>query len=109
MRTIVPARVIVNRANGGFTVLLQNDEKGHVIIGEAALHLALTNMEINVSSLLAELKRMAAAQNSDARLSEISEARNWLKGFITQGQAEQKTALMPENVVRLRPEDEYER
>lgn len=93
-------------------MLLQNDEKGHVIIGEAALHLALAKMEISVSSLLAELNRMAAAQNSDALLSEISEARNWLKGFITQGHAEhackpeRRTDLTPGDVVRLRSEDE---
>lgn len=66
-------------------MLLQDDEKGHVIIGEAALHLALADREINVASLLNELRRMAADHCSDDRLSQISEARSWLRAFITSG------------------------
>ncbi|MBA4823430.1 hypothetical protein H2241_21065 [Pantoea ananatis] len=63
-------------------MLLQDDEKGHVIIGEAALHLALAGKEINVASLMNELRSMAAYHCSDDRLSKISEARTWLKPFI---------------------------
>ncbi|MEB6537105.1 hypothetical protein MXM51_21595 [Pantoea stewartii] len=66
-------------------MLLQNDEKGHVIIGEAALHLALADREINVSSLLNELRLMTTDHCSDDRRSRISEARSWLRAFITPG------------------------
>ena len=53
-------------------MLFQDDSKGHVIIGEAALHLALAKKEISVISLIAELGHMAADKCSDERLYEIS-------------------------------------
>jgi len=52
-----------------------------VIIGEAALSLALGEKEISVQSLIAELEHMVQAGDSDKRLAEISEARSWLKSF----------------------------
>ncbi|WP_336750088.1 hypothetical protein [Pantoea vagans] len=70
-------------------MLIQDDEKGHVIIGEAALHLALAEKEINVISLIAELGRMAAGVSCDKRLGDISEARSWLKKYANPGCAEQ--------------------
>ncbi|MCX3311004.1 hypothetical protein ORN12_18765 [Pantoea vagans] len=70
-------------------MLIQDDEKGHVIIGEAALHLALAEKEINVISLIAELGHMAAKASCDERLSDISEARSRLKKFINPGFAAQ--------------------
>nr|WP_191091048.1 hypothetical protein [Pantoea stewartii] len=71
------------------TVLLQDDEKGHVIIGEAALHLALADREINITSLMNELRRMATDNCSDDRLSKILEARTWLRAFLTPGLVKQ--------------------
>ncbi|KHJ69713.1 hypothetical protein QU24_02340 [Pantoea rodasii] len=64
-----------------------HDGKGHVIIGEAALSLALGEKEISVHSLIAELGHMAQTGGSDKRLTEISEARSWLKSFHEPGQA----------------------
>ncbi|MEN4522762.1 hypothetical protein [Pantoea agglomerans] len=69
-------------------MLLQDDGNGHVIIGVAALHLALAKKEISVISLIAELGYMAADKCSDERLTEISEARSWLKRVITPDRAE---------------------
>ena len=60
---------------------IQHDEIGHVIIGEAALSLALSEKKISVRSLINALESMASAGGSDARLIEISEARSWLKSF----------------------------
>ena len=60
-------------------MLFQDDEKGHVIIGEAALSLALSEKEINVFSLITELGYMAKADNSSTRHAQIIEACNWLK------------------------------
>ncbi|MDF7652212.1 hypothetical protein PUG42_27115 [Erwiniaceae bacterium L1_54_3] len=60
---------------------IQHDGKGHVIIGEAALSLALSEKEISVDSLINELGHMAGAGGSDNRIAEISEARSWLKSF----------------------------
>jgi len=60
---------------------IQHDGKGHVIIGEAALSLALGEREISIHSLIAELGHMANAGGSDNRLTEISEARSWLESF----------------------------
>ncbi|WP_276641333.1 hypothetical protein [Siccibacter turicensis] len=61
-------------------VLLSNqrDEKGYVIIGEAALSLALKDLDITVPSIIRELTRMAEGSISDERIHSISEARNWL-------------------------------
>jgi len=87
--TTVRGEVVINRAYGGFTVLLQDDEKGHVIIGEAVLQLALAKEEITVASLLVELRRMAMHVESDDRRVELSEARKWLQGFIKPGRARQ--------------------
>ncbi|NIF23990.1 hypothetical protein [Candidatus Pantoea multigeneris] len=66
---------------------IHNDGKGHVIIGEAALSLALSEKEISVRSLISELKHMAEAGGNDNRLTEISEARDWLKSFHEPEQA----------------------
>lgn len=66
---------------------IHHDGKGHVIIGEAALSLALGEKEISVQSLIAELGHMAQAGGSDNRLAEISEARSWLKSFHEPEQA----------------------
>lgn len=70
-------------------MLFQGDSKGHVIIGEAALHLALAKKEISVISMIAELGHMAAGKCSDERLYEISQARSWLKRSATAGRAQQ--------------------
>jgi hypothetical protein len=64
-----------------FSVLIQEDEIGHVIIGEAALSLALGEREISVASLLSELGLMAKAGGSPDRLAQIAEARHWLSSF----------------------------
>lgn len=60
---------------------VQHDGKGHVIIGEAALSLALSNRKISVQSLIEELGHMACAGGNAARLHEISAASAWLKSF----------------------------
>lgn len=70
-------------------MLLQDDGNGHVIIGEAALHLALVKKEISVISLTAELGYIAADKCSDERLAEISEARSWMKRSVTPDRTEQ--------------------
>ncbi|QBR48570.1 hypothetical protein [Erwinia sp. QL-Z3] len=62
-------------------MLIQDDEKAHVIIGEAALRLALGEREISVASLLSELGLMAKAGGSPDRLAQIAEARRWLSSF----------------------------
>jgi hypothetical protein len=61
-------------------VLLSNlyDEKGYVIIGEAALSLALKGLDITVPSLIGELTRIAEGSISDERIYSIYESRNWL-------------------------------
>ncbi|WP_061718944.1 hypothetical protein [Pantoea trifolii] len=59
----------------------QHDGKGYVIIGEAALSIALGQRVVSVHSLIDELEYMANAGGSNARLSDISEATNWLKSF----------------------------
>jgi len=64
-------------------VLFPEDEIGHVIIGEAALSLALSEKEISVFSLIDELSYMAKEEASDERLVEIHEARSWLKTMNT--------------------------
>ncbi|MEN4704435.1 hypothetical protein [Pantoea agglomerans] len=70
-------------------MLLQDDGNGHVIIGEAALHLEQAKKEISVISQTAELGYMASDKCSDERLAEISEARSWLKRLITPDRTEQ--------------------
>jgi len=57
---------------------IQHDEKGYVIIGEAALSLALKEKDIEVTSLINELSRMAESSVSDERIYSIFEAKNWL-------------------------------
>ena len=75
-------------------MLIQDDEKGHVIIGEAALHLALAEKEINVISLIAELGHMAANASCDERFRDINEVRNWLKEYANPGTAEQPVPFL---------------
>jgi len=60
---------------------IQHDGKGYVIIGEAALSIALGQRVVSVHSLIDELDHMANAGGSEARLSEITKASAWLKSF----------------------------
>lgn len=62
-------------------MLIQNNVKSHVIIGEAALSLALGDQQISVSSLICTLSRMAKTEKSENRLLKINEAKDWLQSF----------------------------
>ncbi|WP_315314837.1 hypothetical protein [Pantoea vagans] len=55
---------------------------GHRILGEAAINLAFEEQEITLVSLIRQLGEMAENERSDERVAQISDARNWLKGFI---------------------------
>lgn len=57
---------------------IQHDAKGYVIIGEAALSLALKEQNIEVNSLINELRSMAKSSVSDERRYSIFESINWL-------------------------------
>ena len=57
-------------------MLFQNDEKGHVIIGEAALSLALGEKEISIATLFTQLGYMAKSESNADRLTKIAEARS---------------------------------
>ncbi|QPF30600.1 hypothetical protein IYV58_27705 (plasmid) [Klebsiella sp. BDA134-6] len=65
-------------------MLFQNDVKDCAILGESALRLALVKKEISISSLIAMLEQMAECNENELMLNELSEARNWLKTFLTQ-------------------------
>ena len=58
-----------------------DDDKGHVIIGQAAISLAMSGQEISVQSLIRELSLMAETEQSDRKLEEIFDARRWLQSF----------------------------
>ena len=62
-------------------MLFRDDEKGHVIIGEAALSLALGEKEISIATLFTQLGCMAKSESNAKRLTQITEARNWLTSF----------------------------
>ncbi|MGE9552994.1 hypothetical protein ACQPT2_17680 [Erwinia amylovora] len=66
-------------------MLFHDDELGHTIIGEAALSLALGGKDINVEALIAELNLLAECETCETRLSQISDARSWLKSFNQPG------------------------
>jgi len=55
-----------------------SDEKSRVLIGEAAIHLALTEQEINVETLIHQLTLMARKETSGPRLALIHAACEWL-------------------------------
>jgi len=63
-------------------VLFHDDQQGHIIIGEAVFNLAVSQQEISVESLIAELGVMAENGISEDKLSQIADARHWLKGFV---------------------------
>lgn len=60
---------------------IQHEEKGQVIIGEAALSLALGEKEINVETLINQLRFMEKSSVTEERMRSISKARNWLMSF----------------------------
>ncbi|OWS77087.1 hypothetical protein CBW22_02865 [Pantoea sp. VS1] len=66
-----------------------DDEKGHLIIGEAAVSLASAGQDSTAGSLRKELAVMAEADVSDEKLAEIFDARRWLQGFRQYGSREQ--------------------
>ncbi len=75
-------------------MLIQNDEKGHVIIGEAALSLALGEKEISIASLFTQLGLMAKSENNADRLEKIDKARNWLSSFTSPAVAQQQVPYL---------------
>ncbi|MGP2446661.1 hypothetical protein [Pantoea ananatis] len=64
---------------------LRDEERGLIIIGEAALYLALTEKKIDINSLMEQLKSMATGSCSDNRLCKIFEAISWLKKLTSTG------------------------
>ncbi|WP_394542030.1 hypothetical protein [Pantoea sp. SGAir0418] len=58
-----------------------NHDQNQMIIGEAAVHLAMNNVDITVGSLIRELAEMAAAEKNPARCVQIRGAKRWLRGF----------------------------
>ncbi len=66
-------------------MFIQDNEKDHVIIGEAALSLALSEREISVASLISELCKMAKAGGTTERLNKIAGAQRWLGHFSAHG------------------------
>ncbi|MFJ5162171.1 hypothetical protein ACIP6T_23650 [Pantoea sp. NPDC088449] len=56
--------------------------ENQLIIGEAAIHLALNNADITVDTLVRELAGMAAAEENPARCVQIREAKRWVRGFM---------------------------
>ncbi|WP_313654130.1 hypothetical protein [Pantoea sp.] len=75
-------------------MLIQNDEKGHVIIGEAALSLALGKKEISIATLFTQLGYMAKSESNADRLAQISEARKWLSSFKSPTIAQQQVPYL---------------
>lgn len=75
-------------------MLFQNDEKGHVIIGEAALSLALGEKEISIATLFTQLGYMAKSESNADRLTKIAEARNWLSSFESPAIAQQQVPYL---------------
>ena len=75
-------------------MLFQNDEKGHVIIGEAALSLALGEKEISIASLFTQLGLMAKSESNADRLEKIDKARNWLSSFTSPAVAQQQVPYL---------------
>jgi hypothetical protein len=65
----------------------QHEEKGRVIIGEAALALALRKQNIDVPSLMTELGRMAEGSLSSERIESVFKARDWLSNLSASGKA----------------------
>ena len=59
----------------------QYHSKNQLIIGEAAVHLAINNADITVDSLIRELTDMAAAEDDPARYVQIRGAKSWLRSF----------------------------
>ncbi|KGT95133.1 hypothetical protein NG99_05775 [Erwinia typographi] len=102
-------------------MLFHDDELGHTIIGEAALSLALGDKDISVETLIEQLSLIAENETSDARLVQITDARNWLKSFrqpgqkypsawhwLTEAGSEGEISLSGD-VVRFRPDNDDER
>lgn len=71
-------------------MFIQNNVNRHVIIGEAALSLALGERQISLDSLICTLGRMAKTEESSDRLAQIDEATNWLESFESPDAALQK-------------------
>lgn len=72
----------------GGAVFYHDDQKGHIVIGEAAVSLAVAGQDITLESLIRELSAMAEGDVSDARLEEIFDARRWLQGLRRYGSRE---------------------
>jgi hypothetical protein len=63
-------------------LLFYDEQKGHAVIGEAAVSLAVNDQQISVDALMNKLTLMAEVESSDARLQLIYDARKWLSSFL---------------------------
>ncbi|SFN06983.1 hypothetical protein SAMN05216516_102198 [Izhakiella capsodis] len=102
-------------------MFFHDDESGQTLIGEAALSLALSDKDISVDTLLAQLRLFAENEISDLRLIQISDATHWLRCFRQPGQRNPPALYWlagndddgegkhAGDVVRLRPENDDDR
>jgi len=63
-----------------------DDVNGQMIIGEATLKLLSRSAEVTLSSLIEEFIEMAELEESDDRLSLISDVKFWLMEHLEPGQ-----------------------
>ncbi|MFV9670993.1 hypothetical protein [Pantoea sp. ARC607] len=63
-------------------MIYHEKQVGHIILGEATINLAFEEQEITLASLIRQLGVMAENEQSDERVAQIADARNWLKSFV---------------------------
>ena len=98
--------------------MYSEDMTGHAVIGEAAVNLAVREVEISVDALLAELNIMLKSEKISSRSRRISDAISWLRDFRTvgaRGGADKEWMLSDANshsaggeAIRLQADDEEE-
>jgi len=94
-------------------MIISDEAKGNALIGEAAMNLIFNREDVNVNTLLKNLKSMAEVEEDENRLLLMHEVCRWLRGFLSLGSLSPEragwleSALMgdaanfPENAIRF--------
>ncbi|CAM3458555.1 hypothetical protein BS639_16610 [Rouxiella silvae] len=66
-------------------MIISDEAKGNALIGEAAMNLIFNREDVNVNTLLKNLKSMAEVEEDENRLLLMHEVCRWLQGYCSLG------------------------
>ncbi|WP_051937290.1 hypothetical protein [Erwinia sp. 9145] len=79
-------------------MFISDEEKGHILIGEATISLIFNREEITPQALSDALQKMADGESDKERVRQIEQVRQWLKRYKQPGSLSSQRAGWPVSV-----------